>query len=729
MVAPAASPIDTENASLSPDQQVVREANERFKACQEWQGTEDSRARDDIKFANADSRNAWQWPQNTYADRTAPGNDLPCHTINVTRFLNDLIINEICKQDFGIRVRPVAGKASYKSAQMMMALIRRIQDQSTFSAQRRKVAEQQVDGGIAHILMETRFTSERSTNQDIYLKASRDPTSVYEDPYIREPDGSDKSFKFEFDRIPRKEFNRKYPQWANKVGTAPIDSSFADWLNDKEIVVVKYWRKKATPDTLIVYIDGKNQEVAKLASEIKDAAGNEIFKALKAQIESGEIEGRTRPTTNNQVEWFLIAGDQIVDRGEWAGKYVPGARCVGRELVIDNTLDRKGHTRPLIDPQRMLNFNASTDTQFNFSATKSQWKASARAIEGQEQWKTANVDNFAVMIYNDVDEEAPAGAQEIKPPEKIPPPVPSPAYQTGMQNAERQMMMISGQWQAQQGQNNAKGIESDKTINARKMQSDTGLYHFFEHQADMLRLLGKQLLDLMPKIYDTERVLQVIGEKGEKFWIKIDPHQGDIIQELEHEAEDEEAVKFAFNPLLGEYECVSDPGPDYATQRQQTFDALTMVLTQAKELTSVCADLLFKNGDFPGAEELAERIQKEIKATKPYLFGEGADPSTQALTAQVQKLTALNTELMQKLAIDQLKHKGYAEKRDVDSFNADTNRMKVTIEALTKIMLSPADQERLKHDVEQGLRQHVYNMVEQTNAADLQPKPETEEVQ
>src|ERR1700732_3384693 len=145
MVEVAGSPIDNSNAGLSPDQQIVREAIERCRACAEWQGTEDQRSRDDIKFANADSRNAWQWPEKTYADRTAPGNDLPCHTINVTRFLNDLIINEICKQDFGIKVRPVAGKASYKSAQMMMALIRRIQNQSTFSAQRRKIAEQQVD--------------------------------------------------------------------------------------------------------------------------------------------------------------------------------------------------------------------------------------------------------------------------------------------------------------------------------------------------------------------------------------------------------------------------------------------------------------------------------------------------------------------------------------------------------------------------------------------------------
>lgn len=725
MVAVAAQ-IDNDKA-LPPDQQIVKEANDRFKDSVKWQGTEDTRSREDIKFANADSRNAWQWPTKVYEERTAEGSDLPCLTINNTRVHNDLIINDICKQDFGIKVRPVAGKASYQAAKMMEALIRRIQNQSKFSSQRRKVAEHQVDGGIGYILIETRYVSEKSFNQDIYLRASRDPTAVYLDRWIKEPDGSDAGWGFTFDRQPRKEFNRKYPKYAGRVGTSPVDSAFSDWLSDDEITLVKYYRKKSTDDTLIGYTDENGEAVEKLASEIKDEAGTELFKLLKSQIESGEIEGRIRSTTNNLVEWFLIAGDQIVERGKWAGKYVPICRCVGRELIIDNTLDRKGHTRPLIDAQRMLNYNASTDTQYNFSATKSQWLASARAVEGQEQWKSANTNNFAVMLYNDVDEEASEQMQEVKPPQKIPPPEPSPAFQAGMDRADKWMMMISGQWQQEQGRDNAKGPESGVALSERKMQADTATYHFYEHQSDMYGNLGTQLLDLMPKIYDTERALQVIGEKGEKFWIKIDPHQDDILQELEHDKEDEEAIKFAFNPHLGEYECVSDPGPNFATQRQEAWNALSMILQQAKELTAVCGDLLFKYGDFPGADEIMERIQKEIKATKPYLFGDEPDPSTQAMTQQIQKLTALNTELVQKMSIMEIKHKGYEEKRDIDAQNADTNRLKVTVEALTKILLTPAQREQMEHEIVKGSHQHVYNLVEQANQAALEPDQQTED--
>lgn len=107
------------------DDDIVSEAVERWQACKDWQGVEDERAREDIKFANGDPRNRWQWDRQLYEDRD--GEDLPCLTINNTRVHNDLIINSISKNAFGVKVRPTGGKASYESAQAMQAIIRRIE--------------------------------------------------------------------------------------------------------------------------------------------------------------------------------------------------------------------------------------------------------------------------------------------------------------------------------------------------------------------------------------------------------------------------------------------------------------------------------------------------------------------------------------------------------------------------------------------------------------------------
>lgn len=719
---------DDDGKPATSDEDIVKEAFDRHQATQEHQGVQDEWSREDIKFANADSRNAWAWPKAIYDTRTSDDSNLPCLTLPVTRVHNDIIINSISKNGFGAKVRPVGGKASYKSAQVMQSLIDRVQKISRGSAQRRKVCEDVVDGGIGYLLVETAYVSNRSRDQDIYLRAAQDPTGVALDPWIRQVDGLDANFGFVSDRMPRKEFDRKYPKWKDKVGVTTFVADMGKWIDDKSIMVVKYYRKSQKPDTYVWYKKEDGSEVEMLASEIKKESGEEIYKALMDDIKEGRIEGGTRAVHDDQVEWFLIAGDTIIERGEWAGKYVPILRAVGRERIIDNTLDRKGHTRLMIDPNRMLNYNASMAVQSVALQTKTQWTAPARAIEGQEQWKTSNVDNFAVLTYNDLDDEAPEGSQKIDRPQRVEPPQPSPAYEQGMQTAERQMMMVSGQWQSETGQQSNNMIpESGKAIGERKEQGDTATYHFSEHMSDLDRATGIVLLDLFPKIYDTERVLRIEGDDGERSWIRIDPKQDEIVRELQQEKDDEEAAKLAFNPKLGEYECISDPGPSLATQRQEAWNAASLLVQANKEIAASCMDLMIKYGDFKGADELAERLKKEIKATKPYLFDDAAEPQLLALQEQNKKLVALNAELMTKLADERLKLRGRDEKRDIDALNAETNRMKVIIEALMEHVLTPEQKVKMEHELELQARDHVFTTIRDANAAIIegqnQPPP------
>ena len=702
-----------------PDRVIVNRALERWKACQEWQGTEDERAREDIKFANGDPRNRWQWPDDVYNQRTSDGSDLPCLTINNTRVHNDMIINAMSKNAYGVKIRPTGGKASYESAKVMQALVQRVEYISKASSQYRKVAEHQVDGGIGYIVISTDYVSERSFDQEIYLKAATDPTAVYLDPWIKEPDGSDAMFGFEFEKMSRKAFNRKYPAWKDRVGAAPLDSAFMSWLTDKEIVLCKYWEKEQIKDLLVGFTDEDGNETIKLRSELKADSGKEIYKRLLEQIDNGEIDGQTRSVMRNNVRWYLIAGSELIDDGEWAGKYIPICRCVGRETVIDGTLDRKGHTRPLINAQHMLNYSASVAVETAALAPKSQWIGPARAFEGMEGWKDANVKKYAYLQYNDVDDEAPVEMQKIDAPQRLDPPRPNPAAQQGMQDAERQMMMISGQFEAQMGENDTQSAASGKAIGERKEQGDTATYHFPEHMSDMKRFIGVQLIDLIPKIYDTKRTLAIMDERQEKRWIMIDPTLPSATQDLEHESEDEEAVKMAFNPSVGEYECVSDPGPSYATQRQEAWQAFSLIMQQNQWVASCAADLLFKVGDFPGAEELMERLQKEIKAVKPYLFDNDKDPPMLAAQQQMQKLTALNAELMQKLANKELQIRGRDEKRDIDASNAETNRLKVMIEALARLALTPQQKAQMEHEIAMQSHDHIAGMITATNQNEL----------
>lgn len=735
-----ATPSDEEDKPQT-DEGIVQEANEAWHEIKDWQGDSDDRTREDIKFANADARNRWQWPEKIYAARTGGEENCACLTINKTRVHNDIIINQMAKQSSGVKIRPTAGAASYESAKVMMNIIRRINNISNGTAQRRKASELQVDGGIAYYILETRYVSNKSSAQDIYFKTAPDSTGVYLDRWSVEPDGSDALCGFIFEEMSRKAFNRRYPRWKNKVGSAPLNTEMAAWLTDKSITVVKYYRKKAAPDLYVWWQPEGEEAHHMLRSEILeetrgDESKRDIYNALMDDIKEGRVNGGTREVTNDKVGWFMIAGDKIVDRGDWAGKYIPIVPIIGRQVVVDKTLDRKGHTRPLIDAQRMLNFAASCSVEGVATQVKAHWIAAVRAIEGQEAWKDANIKNYAVLPYNDVDDEN-SPEIPVPPPQRIDPPTPSPGWLKVEENAEHHMMMVSGQFEAELGEDDQQSASSGKAINARQEQGETATYHFPENMRNADRMLGVQLLDLIPKIYDTKRTLQIEDEMGERQWIMIDPDQQEALRELQHLKEEGEAARIALNPAIGEYECVSDPGPDFATKREETFNALAQVMQTNKELTGLIADIFFKFSDFAGAEELRERFQKELKATKPYLFDENMDPQLAALQAQNKELLAINSELMTKLADEKLKVRGRDERRDIEAFKADTDRMRAdsdslhkTVEALTKIILTPAQREQLDHEIaesarqrfheiDQGAREHVYSMIQQANEPEV----------
>lgn len=705
-----------DDPTLSGDKRIVHRARKRFARCKNYYDEAYTRSLMDTKFANADDRNQWQWPDKIYADREKKRK--PCLTLNIVQQHNRIVINEAMRNKASIRVRATGGDATADAAEGMQALVERTEYISTATVAYREVITQQIDGGFGYLFLETAFTNPRSFDQDIYIKASRDPRAVYIDPDTKEPDGSDAEFGFIFDKVPRHRFNREHPRFKDRVGKSTLDADPL-WIGDNHVLVVMYYERAAKNDELITYKMPDGTDFIGHRSDLERDASPELVDAVIEQIDNGEIEGQYRDVITNEVNWYLIGGDCILKRGDkpgtrWIGQYIPIIPCYGIKTVIEGKLDLKGHTRAQISAQQMLNYNASGQVQFGALQSKTPYVGPSRAFEANEEmWANANTEDYAYLPYDDwVQDEGEQGRPVTKPERQEPPQV-APAFAQGMQDAERWSMMVTGQWQAQQGMEDQQSASSGKAINARQRQGDTATYHFTEHQYDMYRYLGKQLIDIYPKLYDTKRVLHVEGEDLTRRVINIDPDATEALQKLKKETDTAEEI--IFNPNVGEYEVLSDPGPNYATQRQQAWDAMAEILQRNMQLAAVIGDLLFKNGDFPGALEIAERLKKEIKATKPYLFDDNAEPQLVAAQQQLQRLTAINTDLMLKLADKDLRLRGKEELRDVEAHRADTDRAKVTLDFLTKVMLTPAQHAQLEHELEVMGHQHVYDTIRQAN--------------
>jgi len=204
--------------------------------------------------------------------------------------------------------------------------------------------------------------------------------------------------------------------------------------------------------------------------------------------------------------------------------------------------------------------------------------------------------------------------------------------------------MASGQYQSQFGQN--ENATSGKAINERQRQGDNATYHYIDGLAVGIRFIGKILIDLIPKIYDTERVIRILAKDGTESSVKVDPNAQTAHQDTGADPEDKQAVTAIFNPNVGRYEVESDVGPGYATRRQEAFNAMSQIAAQNPEFMKVAGDLLFKAMDAPMADELAARWEKIIP---PNITGKGPPPEVQQMQGQLQQAHDAVAHLQQQL--------------------------------------------------------------------------------
>src|SRR5579859_1987834 len=679
------------------DETIVKEAKERFKKCQDFEGMARILFLEDLKFANGDSENNWQWPDELWQGRV--GNQRPCLTINKTRQHCLQIINDSKQNKAGISIRPVGGGASYESAQVLEGIMRYIEYQSGASVAYDMATEFQVKAGWGYWRVATDYVDEKSMDQDIFILEVPNPLSVYLDPDIRKRDGSDAKFAFVFTDMDKDEFEKEYPELKDDIPTAPFGNDDA-WIRGDRVRIAEYFRKVETPDILVSFTHPLTKQ---RVGVLKSAVPSELLEGIL-----DDPDTQLRDTTTCTIEWYKVVGDKIKEKKIWPGKYIPLVRVIGEETLIEGRLDRKGHTRALKDAQRMYNYWTSSAVEQVALQAKMPYMAAAESIEGQETyWETANRENHAVLPYDACSDDG----QPLPPPTRQEPRVMAQAYLQGMQTAGMEMQMVSGQYEPQMGQQGSE--RTGQAILARQRKGDNSTYHYIDNLALAIRHTGKIILDLIPKIYDTRRVLLIMAEDGTTQEVEVNPQaQVAFQQKLNHLGKTAARV---LNPNIGKYEVQADVGPAYATRREEAFNAFTLILTQAPEMASLIGDILFRAGDFPGADEAAIRLKRMVP---PQALGEAPDLPMQQAQAQIHQLAQ---QLMVSGAeIKMLKEKLVSkdQMRDIDAYEAETKRMA----ALAKTL--PMDQ--------QGLATIIHQLVGdslQTHLASIQRENAPDEAQ
>ena len=588
---------------------------------------------DDLRFRAASPDNQWQWPADVLATRgSVQGqtiNARPCLTINKLPQHVLQVTNDQRQNRPSGKVIPADDKADVEVAEIFNGLVRHIEYISDADVAYDTACDNQVTFGEGYFRILTEYCDDTTFEQDLRIGRIRDSFSVYMDPTIQDPCGSDAEWCFINQELTKEDYEREFPNAAplSSLQYGVGDGQLNTWINQDTVRIAEYF-----------YIEHESKKLNQYHSGITAMVGSPGAKQAEMM---GLKPLKTRNVDVRTVKWCKTNGFEVLEMRDWAGKYIPVIRVIGNEFEIEGRMYVSGLVRNAKDAQRMYNYWVSQEAEMLALAPKAPFIGYGGQFEGYEQqWKTANVNNWP---YLEVNPDVTDGQGNMLPlPQRSQPPMASSGLLQAKAGAADDIKSSTGQYDSSLGATSNE--RSGRAILAREKQADTGTYHYVDNLARAIRYATRQLVDLIPKIYDTQRIARIIGLDGETDQAMIDPTQPMPVKKIQDERGI--VIKKIYNPNVGRYDVAVTTGPSYMTKRQESLDAMAQLLQGNPQLWQVAGDLFIKHMDWPGAQEMAARFAKTID---PKLLFDNDDPALQAANQQMQAMAQEMEQMHQML--------------------------------------------------------------------------------
>ena len=515
-----------------------------------------------------------QWPAEILTAREKEGR--PCLTINRLPQFARQVTGDIRRLNPAIKVLAADSAASDDVAKIYAGMIRHIEARSDASSVYETAAESaaQCSMGAFRILAE--YDDDASFEQEIRVQRIHNPFSVYWDAQAREPTREDAMFCFITDQMRRDDFEEEYPEAARvDVEHDGVTDGLEHWHDSGNVVVAEYFWKEPTDVNLALLRNGEVIE------------GKDI-------IEGMDIVKR-RTARRHKVMWAKVSGlDVLEGPQEIPCKHIPVVAVIGEEMHIAEEVIRTSVIRFAKDPQRLYNYSRSAQTEYIALQPKAPFIGTAKQFTGFEAfWADANTSNRPYLPYNP-DEKAPG------PPQRSMPPTASQGFAMEISAAAEDMQGTTGIYNA--GLGDRSNETSGVAIRQRQMESDIGTSVYADNLAKSIAHAGRILVDMIPRVYDTNRIVRVVGDDDQEKMVEINGMSYDL-----------EAGIVPVNDLThGKYDVRVTVGPNYTTRRQETQEGMMQFVSAFPVAGQVAGDLIAKAMDWPDAEKLADRLRKTL---------------------------------------------------------------------------------------------------------------------
>lgn len=632
------------------DKDLLKDALEAFKVAQEAEEDNRKAGLDDIRF----SRMAEQWPEDIKAQREQEGR--PCLTINRLPAFIRQVVNDSRQNTPSIKVHPSDSQSDPETAEIINGLIRNIEYTSNADVAYDNALESAVTCGIGYWRVDLDYAFDDSFDKDIVIKPVDNVFSVYGDPYSTSYDSADWNTAFVVDTLTKAQFKAKYKGADNQGLEVGYKDLPTPWGGDDGVQIAEYWYRKEIEKEILLLSD-----MTVMDAEVY-VKNKEVFDALGITVVN------QRMTKSKKVHQCIMSGAEILEKNTWAGRYIPIVPVYGDVINVEGVRHLKGLVRDAKDPQRMFNYWRTTSTELVALSPKAPFIGPKGSFNTDaDKWATANVKTHAYIEY---DGGMPPQRQGFDGP-------PAGAIQEAL-NAADDMKSIIGIYDAGLG---ARSNEtSGRAILARQKESDTSTFHFIDNLNRAIRHTGRIMIDLIPHVYTGPRVVRIMGGDDKKT-----PENVKVNEPMEQENGE---VKI-YDLTAGKYDLTVESGPSYNTKREEAANQMVELLRAFPQAAPFIGDLLAKNLDWPGAEEISERLKKMLP---PQLQeNEGANPEVQAMQMQMgQMMEAMkamqqeNQALQNEAKIKEQELMIKAKEAQIKEYQAETDRIEAQTNLVTK---------------------------------------------
>lgn len=526
-----------------------------------------------------------QWDQRTKSQRSGR----PCYTFNRLQQPVNQVLGEQRQNSVSIKIRAVDDKSDPELAEVQGGMIRNIESSSKADDIYKYAFKYAVAGGFGAWRVLPEHRNDFSFDQEIFIKPIYNPLTVYFDPLSLDPIKKDQMRCVIAERISKETYKSMYDSQPIDITTA--DNDDRGWVTSKGVRIAEYFKKVPVEKEIALLTDGRvvpfDKELQKIAGELENVEGAPTIEKNK----DGSLKTRTVKTFN--IEWYKVDGSNILEGPityDW--KFIPVVKLPGRFINIEGRQKTQSLIRPARDAQKMYNYNRTTESEMVGNALRAPYMATAEQIKGYEnQWNQAGSANRPYILYN-VDPKAGGVPQRAAQAE-----IPAALVTLSQQDVD-DIKAATGFHDASLGM---RGNEvSGEAIKSRSRTADLGSFEFFDNLKSAIHFTGEIILDQMPSVYDSERVVRILGLDGKEDFAKINAY--------------DEAADSNFDMSQGRYDVTVDLGPTFATQREESFSNLLKSAEVMPVIAEVAPDIIMQNADVKDGEELVKRLRKPLVA-------------------------------------------------------------------------------------------------------------------